>query len=115
MAVDPRQAEQVSRIFSTIAGGGQPAAAGAVPGGQPPQAPPVETKTDTEKATDKGAPQTEEGQRNQPPAIFKVKMDDGSEREYTESQIKGMASRYAALNDKHATFSPVMQLVERLT
>ena len=74
--------------------------------------PPAETPT--EMAMTDAAPQTEADNANQAPfTMIKLKVGDG-EREFTKSQLEGMASRYPDVNYKYAQAKPLISIAEQL-
>ena len=76
--------------------------------------PPKDTgtkQTQEGKAQEAGAPRSEAAQMADTPYI-EIDMGNGQKRQMTPEQIKGMSSRYTALNHKHAQLKPVTDVIE---
>ena len=110
MALDPN--DPINRIASNQLGPApqQPEVQqAAVEAAAPPPA-----ETPTEMAMTDAAPQTEADNANQEPfTMIKLKVGDG-EREFTKSQLEGMASRYPDVNYKYAQAKPRISVAEQL-
>lgn len=110
MAIDPN--DPINRIASNQLGPApqQPEVQqAAVDAAAPPPA-----ETPTEMAMTDAAPQTEADNANQEPfTMIKLKVGEG-EKEYTKSQLEGMASRYPDVNYKYAQAKPLISVAEQL-
>lgn len=85
------------------------------PAPAPPMPPPGPGPDTAEaKAQKDAAPQTEGDKMAENPVVYELKSKDGKVRKITPEQIEGMSSRYAALNHKHATMKPIIDLAEHL-
>jgi hypothetical protein len=70
-------------------------------------------KKAAEETVEAAAPETEADNQAEPAVVYEVDFD-GQKRKFTPEQIKGTISRYAALNQRHATLKPVIQVAEEL-
>ena len=110
MALDPN--DPINRIASNQLGPApqQPEVQQAAVDADAP--PPAETPT--EMAMTDAAPQTEADNANQEPfTMIELKVGDGT-RQFTKSQLEGMANRYPDVNYKYAQAKPLITVAEQL-
>lgn len=79
-----------------------------------PVAPPEPKDSAQDKATAKGAPKTEADAAAADAVIYKIPMQDGSEREMTPQQIASTMQRYGDLNFQHAQYKPILAAVAKI-